>query len=171
MCALNVRSGKAPFDGGKVFPGCGRELELAILGAFNYVDIGVLQNEESTCSMALRLLTQNPSARPFSVSPGLSSGKIVLRGGRDATNVARELQRAGPDREKWFPMTPCASARPIGKSKRNGGKGQQQCEGNRSQTWEIPLMAPREGINELPFAMPGEPDRKIAASLARRKEA
>ena len=66
--------------------------------------------------MALRLLTQNPSARPFSVSPGLSSGKIVLRGGRDATNVARALQRAGPDREKWFPMTPCASARPIGKS-------------------------------------------------------
>ena len=56
MCALNVRSGKAPFDGGKVFPGCGRELELAILGAFNYVDIGVLQNEESACSMALRLL-------------------------------------------------------------------------------------------------------------------
>ena len=81
MCALNVRSGKAPFDGGKVFPGCGGELELAILGAFNYVDIGVLQNEESTCSMALRLLNQNPSARPFSVSPGLSSGKIVLRGG------------------------------------------------------------------------------------------
>ena len=31
-------------------------LKLAILGAFNYVDIGVLQNEQSTCSMALRLL-------------------------------------------------------------------------------------------------------------------
>ena len=52
--------------------------------------------------MALRLLTENPSARPFSVSPGLFSGKVVLRGRRDATNVARELQRAGPDREKWF---------------------------------------------------------------------